>query len=241
VKVNRNAYLFFLSFFPSTTAPITLKATSYNSSGIIDVRTQAYTPSAANTIQVFNVAPMALEVLWPGFNNEAVENIKIEFVLVDAQFDPLRTFELTCEAKYEPYYLHFLNRFGAFDTIECSKVSRKEINIEKESYGSLPYIIDASGIVRYKNSNNVMYESRSTYSSQYSEKMVLNTDILTDQEYQWLADLARSPLVYIHEFNHFVPVSVNIPTYDFRKRVNDKLTSLPINIEFGNQLNAQYR
>ncbi|MGN6416113.1 MAG: hypothetical protein ACTHMC_01385 [Pseudobacter sp.] len=241
VKVNRSENWFFLSFFPSSTAPITIRATSFNSSGTIDVKTQSYTPAAAFNLQIFNLAPVNLNNFWPGFINDAVEFVQVKFELPDAPFNPQRTIELTCEPRYQPYMLHFLNRFGGFDSIECSKVSRKEINIEKESYGRLPYIIDASGMVRYKNSNNVMYESEANYSSLYKEKMTLNTDILTDQDYQWLADLARSPLVYFEDLNHFVPVSVNLPTYDIRKRINDKLTSLPINIEFGNQLNAQYR
>jgi hypothetical protein len=237
--INRSATRCFLAYFPANADPVSMRVRTYSGSVMVDSRTESFTPDAAFTLQLFNVAPNTLNALWPGIINDAVDNYSVE-LLSEVPYT-IRRFDLVCEPRYSVYYLHFLNRYGGFDTKEFSKVSRKEINITKEEFGRTPYMIDASGMVSYYNSNNVYHESRATYSSQYSEKMTLNTDILTDEEYQWLGDLALSPLVYFEDFGHYVPVSVSMPTYDFRKRINDKLTNLPVVIEFGNQLNAQYR
>lgn len=238
-SINRLATRCFLAYFPTTVDPITIRVRTYVGSVLADSRTADYTPDATNTLQIFNVAPNTLNALWPGLINDVIDNYSIEF-LSEVPYT-IRRFNLVCEARYDVYTLHFLNRYGGFDSKEFSKVSRKEINIQKEEFGRLPYVIDSSGMVSYFNGNKVYYETKATYSSQYSERMTLNTDILTDAEYQWLGDLALSPLVYFEDFGHYVPVSVSMPTYDFRKRINDKLTNLPVNIEFGNQLNAQYR
>lgn len=101
--------------------------------------------------------------------------------------------------------------------------------------------MNASGEVDYYNSNNVYNETRSVYASQYKEKMTLNTDILTDEEYDWLADLILSPMVFIEMNSYFIPCVIVRNNYEFKKVINDKLTNLTIDIEFGEQFNAQYR
>jgi hypothetical protein len=40
---------------------------------------------------------------------------------------------------------------------------------------------------------------------------------------------------------YFIPISITGNNYEYRKSINDKLTNLTINIEFGDQFNAQYR
>jgi hypothetical protein len=120
-------------------------------------------------------------------------------------------------------------------------VSRRTIDIEKKSYTQKGYSMDASGVISFKNSNNVYNEQKSTYSSTFSEKLKLTTDFLTDTEYTWLSELVLSPLVYIEEDGYFLPVTIGQNNYEFKKRVNDKLTPLAIEIEYGGTYNAQYR
>ena len=93
----------------------------------------------------------------------------------------------------------------------------------------------------YRNSNNVYNESRSVYSSQFKEKMSLNTDLLTDTEYLWLEQLVLSPMVYLEENGYFFPVVITENNYEPKKVINDDLTNLNISIEFGEQNNTQYR
>ncbi|HVX51246.1 MAG TPA: hypothetical protein VHB48_13855, partial [Chitinophagaceae bacterium] len=87
----------------------------------------------------------------------------------------------------------------------------------------------------------VYNETRSTYASQYTEKMTLNTDIITDEEYIWMADLVLSPLVYMETGGYFIPIAITATSYEYKKRINDKLTNLQIDIEFGDHFNTQYR
>jgi hypothetical protein len=95
--------------------------------------------------------------------------------------------------------------------------------------------------VHYWNSGNVYNETEYVYATQYSEKMQLNSDLLTDADYIWLYDLMVSPQVYIFINGYFIPCVITDNNYEVKKRINDDLTNLTINIEFGKNLNAQFR
>ncbi len=225
-----------LPYFPIATSGVAVQVKAYAGSTLQGTYNGTVTPSAANNLQILNVAANAINASAGSLINAATTHYTVQ-----VNSGVIYTFTLTCEAVYTNYTLHFLNRFGGFESRNFSKVSRKTIDIIKTDFGRLPYTIDASGNVSYYNSNKVYCETRTTYASQYKEKMILNTDILTDEEYQWLADLILSPLVYMEMNGFFIPIAITGNNYEFKKRVNDKLTNLTINVEFGEQFNAQFR
>lgn len=194
------------------------------------------TPSAAHNLQILNVSPGLLNQLTPGFIND-----NVNYYTVQVGATSIYRFNMVCEPRHTIYRLHFMNRFGGFESRNFTKVSRKSLAITKKDFGKLPYTIDSNGLVKYFNSNNVYNETSAVYASQYNEKLTLNTDILTDGEYAWLADLVVSPLIYIESGEYFVPVLITSNNYEVKKQINDKLTNLTIDIEYGNPINAQYR
>ncbi len=235
--VKNNASFNFLPFFETATSQ-TVSILSYTKSGTHIGTISTNTGSSSDhVLKLLNVSPAVLNVLQPGFINTAI----IGYYTVQVAGGDVYRFDLTCEPQYEVFTLHFLNRFGGFESRDFTKVSRKTIDIEKQEFGKLGYVLDSSGVVSYSNSNNVYNETRSVYSSQYKEKMTLNTDILSDAEYRWLGDLMLSPMLYIEMDGYFIPCAITEKNYEFRKRVNDKLTNITISIEFGEQFNAQYR
>jgi hypothetical protein len=187
-------------------------------------------------LQILNLSPGVINNYIPNFIDDSVDYYTVQI----GSGNVLR-YNVICEPRYQKYNIHFLNRYGGFDTKLFSKVSRKTIDVAKSSFSQLPYKIDSNGAVSYNNANGVYHETKSTYSSQYTEKLILNSDLLNDAEYTWLADLIISPLVYVEMNGYFVPCSITQSNYEFKKVVNDKLTNLTIDVEFGDQFNAQYR
>jgi hypothetical protein len=226
----------FYSIFSSTAMLIT----SYTKDGV-SMGTYAISSgtSFAGQIMNYNFSPGSINAASPGLIVPGVTGYYT--VRFGGAFAPTYRFNLTCEAQHEVFTVHFLNRFGGFESRNFTKVSRKTIDIERSDYGKLAYTIDNSGVVSYRNSNNVYNETRTVYASQYKEKMTLNTDNLTDGEYTWLGDLILSPMVYVEMSGYFIPCIISQSDYEFRKHVNDKITNLTMNIEFGDQFNAQYR
>lgn len=231
-SVYRNAANNFIPFFNDTT-PGSLLITGYpsNSSTFI-----ASIGGADKSMTVYNVSPSVINSSYAPTVLDTDEYYTLEF-----ENNRMLTIDIVCEPKFTVYTLHFLNRFGGFESRDFTKLSRKGVDIERKDFGKLPYTVNASGEVSYKNANNVYNETRSVYSSQYKEKMVLNTDIVTDEEYTWLADLVLSPMVYMEMEGYFIPVVITQNNYEFKKVINDKLTNLTVDIEFGDQFNAQYR
>ncbi len=225
-----NFYL--VPYFPTTVEAVTVTVTPTGGGSAL---LTSFTPLTIFDLQVLNLSPQALNAIASG---TITSNTKSYTVTIGGL---VYRIEIVCEPIYTTYMVHFLNRYGGFESKLFNKVSRKTFDVTKKDFGKLPYTVDGAGVPTYKNANGVYNESRSVYSSQFKEKMVLNTDLLTDGEYQWLADLIISPMVYLEEAGYFFPVVLSENTYDFRKVINDDLSNLTISLEFGNQLNAQYR
>lgn len=242
--VYRNAKYCLIPFLATDDTTINLVIKSYNSAGLIATTTQPITPTAAssNRQQLFNVSPAGINASNPGFISNYVDYYTVEFSTTNIIDDSVYRFNLVCESKYEVFTLHFLNRFGGVESRDFTKVSRKSIEVDKGDFGKLPYIISSLGQPKYYDyGSNTYNETKRIYASQYKEKMALNTDILTDAEYRWLADLMVSPMVYMENGNYLLPVQITDKNYEFKKNVNDDLTNLTISIEFGDQFNTQYR
>jgi len=243
-----NAVNHYVPYVHSTSSAYTIRVKSYSDAdALLTTQDITVTPAAANNLISNNISPACINAAFANTINTAVASYyTVQFVTANIVLDRILKFKLVCEAKFTVHSIHFLNRYGGFETRQFTKVSRKVIDINRSEFGRLGYTMDSSGVVTYKNANNVYNEQRSVFHAGYKEKMVLNTDILSDNEYLWLADLILSPLVYIEQADvngtiYFVPCVITGNDYEFRKRVNDTLTNLTINIEFGERYNSQFR
>lgn len=220
-----------IPYFPTNTTEVPVIITPSSGS----VLNTSFTPAASNELHVLNLSPSAINNISPG---KIPASLRYYTVEVGGQ---AYRFNLTCEAQYQVYMLHFLNRYGGFESRMFNKVSRTKFKIDRETYGRLPYEITNTGAVMDKDSFGVYLPSRSVYSSQQEESMTLNTDFLTDAEYKWLSDLIFSTMVFLEDAGYFYPVVITNSNYEPKKSINDDLTNLSIDIDFGQQLNAQYR
>ncbi len=194
------------------------------------------TPSEAFALQILNLAPQLINILSPGFIDT-----NVDYYVAQIGDYSLYKFDIVCSAKYTTERMHFMNKLGGFETKDFNKVSRKNIQIVKQGYGVLPYKIAADGSVNYYNTNGVYNDISPIYSSAYTEQMILNSDWITDTEYEWLADLMVSPLVYLESNGYFIPCDIVERQFDIKKTVNDKLTNITLTISFGDKFNTQSR
>jgi hypothetical protein len=146
-----------------------------------------------------------------------------------------------CETKYEVFTLVWLNQYGGYDSYQFSKKSKRSYTSEKKSFERIPYSINSStGAMTYF-SQGIMNESTIVYDSKFKESMTFNTNILDEVTYEWLAELILSPSVFVVIDSAFIPVVVKETNYEFKKKVNDKIYNLAINVELNQQMNTQYR
>lgn len=221
----------FMPYFPIVGTAVNFIVTPFGGGSVYST---TFTPTT-NVLQSLNISPVAINAVAPG---TITANTNYYTVQIGSQ---TFTIQIICEAVYSVSMIHFLNQYGGFESKLFSKVSRRTYEITRKDFGKLPYTVDGSGNVLFKNSNGVYNESRSAYANTYKEKLALNSDLLTDTEYTWLRDLILSPMVYVEDGGYFFPCVITDNNYEPKKNVNDDLSNLTINIEFGNQLNAQFR
>jgi hypothetical protein len=192
------------------------------------------TPSSGYCGQILNVAPNIINALSPGKITGGTS-----YYDVKVGSETFR-YSVICEAKYEIFELHWLNQYGGYDSKLFTKVSRTQVTVQRSSFGVLPYTVDSGGGVSYY-TGPVYNETIHNYANQFTEKLTLNSDLLTDAEYEWLYDLLVSTQVYIYLDGYFKSVAITDNNYEPRKRINDDLTNLTITVDMGKTMNAQYR
>lgn len=202
--------------------------------GGTSTRTKTVTPSAANTLQVLNISPGAINGEYSGNFTGATESYTV------AVGGVTYTVNIVCPGKYTNYLLHFMNKWGGFETMLFNKVRRQTIEVERKQYKQLPYRVDGSGVVSVK-SGSIMHQQTTVYSSQWKEKLKMQTDLLYDVDYQWLAQLVASPLVYLEDGGTMYPVSVTDNNYEPKEYIVDRLTNLALTVDFGTTNKTQYQ
>jgi hypothetical protein len=210
---------------------------SYTAAGVLidaDTNSEAVTANACN---ILNLSPSAINTY---FGSTIIPSTAAYYV-VDMDGNEMR-FDIVCEPMHEPYTLHFLNQFGGFESVSFNKKSVKTHDIERKEFSRLPYTINAStGAIEYGNAGNVVNETRVAFASRYTSKLKVSTDFLTDDEWTWLRELVMSTNVFITEGTKIIPVAVMASNYEVKKFINDKLQPLVLDLDYGTQLNTQYR
>jgi hypothetical protein len=192
---------------------------------VIDGVLTSYSPTA-NSIMNINIANSLTSDYVVAFSGgiNATFNVKV-----------------LCEGLYTNYNIHFLNKWGGFETMLFNKVSKRSYEIEKKSYQQLPYRVSSAGVVSLS-SNNIMNEQKTTYASKFKEKLRVSTDFLNDEEYVWLAQLLCSPMVYLEDTDGTLyPVSISNSNYEFKEHLVDRLTNLTIDLDFNTSYKTQFR
>lgn len=216
---------YYIPYFSNSTTPFTV---------VVGANTKTITPTEGKTLSIINISPGAINTDYPGTITSGTESYT---VTIDGE---AYTVTLICEPIYTKYIVHFLNKFGGFESMSFHKVSRESVDIERKEWQQMPYRVTALGAVTLSE-NQVMHEQRSVFASRFKEKLKISTDLLSDEDYDWLVQLAVSPLIYLEDQNTIYPVLVTNTNYEYKKYINDRLTNLTLDIEFGNMLKTQFR
>lgn len=137
---------------------------------------------------------------------------------------------LDCSPIYTPVNLHFMNALGVFDTARFKLASKLTMDLERKSFEKADYRFGAS-TVTYYNNNNVYHETKINYGSKAMWSYNLTMDYPTDAEYQWLAELILSPLIYMELDGNYYPVTIKDTNYEYSTYNTNKLRVLNVNID----------
>jgi hypothetical protein len=125
-------------------------------------------------------------------------------------------FYLTCEVKYEPYQLSFINRYGVLDYLTFFKRSDERGTFEQDSYQKSIYndafTSPSTSIGKYQSFN---VNSRNSYT--------LNTGFVGQDHDDVIEDILMSESLCLRIDGEWVAVVPERGTIEYQKNVNQKL------------------
>lgn len=147
---------------------------------------------------------------------------------------------LKCNPKYNCTLVHFLNRWGLWETQRFDLVSKLQMKIERKGFGQRDYKMNDTS-VDYYSANNKYYEGKIDYNQAANWTYKLTADAMTDGEWVWMADLMQSPQILMEIDGYHYPVTIKETNYEYKKFVNDRLKPLEIEFEMNTTRYTQLR
>lgn len=140
--------------------------------------------------------------------------------------------------QYTKAVLHFLNKFGGFDTFPFRLVNRESRNVERKQYQQKDWFLEGNAMSQTNGrklaGGNIQFAVKEKVS--YS----LNSDFVNENDYTWLRELVTSPEIYMEKGGFFFPAIVSQNNWTEKIRRTDKLFNLSIGIDLM-ETNSQYR
>jgi len=149
-------------------------------------------------------------------------------------------FTQKCYPKYKQFNLNFLNRLGGWDTMKFALVNKRSSEYSRSNYKRSDWQLTGNSMTNIDNYNKYN-ESTVSYSVQHKDMFHLISDWVSQQDYEWLAQLVSSPIVYIEVQGAYFPVIISTNNYQYKLESADKLFNFEIDIEVSKYLNSQYR
>ena len=139
--------------------------------------------------------------------------------------------------RYETRRLHWLNKFGVWDSFTFTLVSIDSTNVSSSGYSR------ESGVWNGTAYTYPLYQGQATtYAKTAKDNLILNSDWINEEVQKWLVrELYESPNVYLEQGENFEPVNVVNSGYQFKQRRVNGLIQEVVEIErtylYNSQLN----
>ncbi len=143
------------------------------------------------------------------------------------------TFEIDRDcSRHDMFRLHFLNRLGRFDSFTFKGQHKQTTNFKRSEYQRFTGYTDLTGLTWENTSyarGNVVFDTEET------EVYNISTGWISQEESQWLQELAGSPAVYWQidpaDPKKTIAVRITENSYEVKKYANKKLFSLNLTME----------
>jgi len=138
--------------------------------------------------------------------------------------------------RYTPVRLHWLNKFGVYDSFSFDLVSQDSANVTTNNYQQQLGQWGNSGAYEFPRIGAQMKH----YSKRAVEQMIINSDWIKEAVQHWLVEeLYESPRVYIQQGSAFVSVMVTNTNYVKKLRRKDGLIQELVQIDKTNEYISQ--
>jgi hypothetical protein len=219
IRINQQR---FLTFFDLSNEIFIVDVNVYNSAGTSIDSSSYSTYTAASGIVSLNIGESFLTFMGVSLVGAAYYRVDIKNSSDELVFTKTIDVDSSC-ANYEVYRLHWLNSLGGFDAFNFTMVSTESVEIENKEYKK----VQALG---YQKTDRL----KTKYFTKLTERITLNSDLLTDAESVALEQLVVSPVVMLEtSATSYVPVNIVANNYVKRKYEQGRqIPNLQIAIEY---------
>jgi hypothetical protein len=212
----------FLTFFDLSNEINIVDLNVYNSAGSSIYSNSYSSYTAASGIVSLNIGESFLTFMGASLVGAAYYRVDIKNSSDELVFTKTIDIDNSC-ANYEVYRLHWLNSLGGFDAFNFTMVSTESVEIENKEYKK----VQALG---YQKTDRL----KTKYFTKLTERITLNSDLLTDAESAALEQLVVSPVVMLETSSTtYVPVNIVANNYVKRKYEQGRqIPNLQISIEY---------
>jgi hypothetical protein len=212
----------FLTFFDLSNQINIVDVNVYNSAGSSIYSNSYSSYTAASGIVALNIGDAFLDFMGASLVGAAYYRVDIKNSSDELVFTKTIDVDSSC-ANYEVYRLHWLNSLGGFDAFNFTMVSTESVEIENKEYKK----VQALG---YQKTDRL----KTKYFTKLTERITLNSDLLTDAESAALEQLVVSPVVMLEtSATSYVPVNIVANNYVKRKYEQGRqIPNLQIAIEY---------
>ena len=231
--------IFYATFFRVTTGAYSAKIDVVNEAGsVIDTASGSITFSGQ--MNLFNCSAANINTFaGRTLITESTYGYNVYIKLGDAESRKLK-FIQKCYPKYKQFNLNFLNRLGGWDTMKFALVNRRSSEFQRSNYKRNDWQLSGNTMTNI-DAYNKYNESTISYAIQHKDMFHLISDWVSQQDYEWLAQLVASPIVYIEVQGAYFPVVISNNNYQYKLESADKLFNFEIDIEVSKYLNSQFR
>lgn len=209
-------------------SPMYLYVNTYDVSDVV-IGTYSTTLSSGSYRRLeIGVGPANLSGLGVSFTSvyRYVVYIKSAFGLVSE----LRHYKIDTQcSNYEKQRIVFLNRMGGYDYFSFTLDSKRSISISKTEYEK---------ILSYNYS--IGDRGKTVLSQKAEERMVINSNWITENDAIWLEELLTSPDAYVLTTNMTkLPIIITDNSYEVKTYLRNQVFNLVLNYKFAYDINLQ--
>lgn len=118
--------------------------------------------------------------------------------------------------------------------------NKRSTKFARSSYRKSPYVLSGTSMTAF-DAYNKYNESNVNYAIQHTDSYHMVSDWVNIQDYQWLAQLVASPIVYIEVNGAYFPVLIQADNYEYKVKNADKLFNFEIDIQISKYTTSQFR
>jgi hypothetical protein len=214
----------FISTVMSLSASSELNVYLYDLSGSV-IASSLSNPLVDGYVMVLNVSPQSLidntSLLAGDFTSCYYYTVEVQHGSADTE-DFKIYIDREC-SMYDSHRLHWLNKFGVWDSYTFNKYSEESTSVKSNSYQIDRGTWSGSNDWEYNRYNG----EQSTYSKTTTDKLKLNSDWIKQDKHNWLVrSLYESPIVYLEiSYGVFELVNPDITSYTMKQRIKEGLIS----------------